>query len=157
MKMNHHEARAAYTRYTLGASERGEKPEHADIFEWGHAHGVELTSCESPNHEYPYCKGEPWECPKCGRLLCMQEGGGDSELCDSCLAAEPTLDAITIRIYAASDGGYLYDVYTGDAVDEDLADNSDDGGLCTGAFTDALGMAESAARDVLARYTPKKD
>ena len=53
------------------------------------------------------------------------------------------MSEITIRVYEASDGGYMYDVYKGDAVDEDA--ESDDGGQCTGNMQDALEMAVQSA------------
>lgn len=154
MKMTHHEARAAWTRYTLGCEERGEVQEHEDVFAWGEANGVELTSCESTNHTT--CEGGPWVCPFCDKFLCGMEGGADFVGCDDCWAKEPDLEAVTIKIYRASNGGYLYDIYDCDAIDlaQQMEDEpeSDDGGLCTGTFKDAIGMAAGHAESLIERY-----
>ncbi len=62
------------------------------------------------------------------------------------------MEALTIRIYAAAEGGYMYDIY-----DTDVADNiepeleSVDGGLCTTTMLNALGMAAQQAEELIER------
>lgn len=58
---------------------------------------------------------------------------------------------ITIRIYPTEQGGYMYDVYESDAVDEDIED-SDDGGQCTGTYANALEMANDAALKIIRNH-----
>lgn len=52
---------------------------------------------------------------------------------------------ITIRITEATEGGYMYDIYDGNAVDDELAGDTYDGGQCTTTIGNALGMANEAA------------
>lgn len=63
------------------------------------------------------------------------------------------MDAITIRIYQAEAGGYMYDIYKGDAIEEayteSLAPDSDDGGMCTTTMQNALGMAVQQATAII--------
>lgn len=58
------------------------------------------------------------------------------------------MDGITIRIWKAeSEEGYFYDIFdTEDANDESEAV---DGGLCTGTFEDAIGMASEQAITII--------
>jgi hypothetical protein len=70
------------------------------------------------------------------------------------------MDEITIHIFAASDGGYLYDIYTcspkrcyaggGDV-------ESADGGLCTTTMQSALDMAASQALHLIERAEREED
>ncbi len=63
----------------------------------------------------------------------------------------PRITELTISIYEAADGGFMYDIYK----NKDLAaiaespSHSDDGGLCTTSITNALGMAVSQAQDLI--------
>ena len=62
------------------------------------------------------------------------------------------MDEITIHIFAASDGGYMYDIYPC-APDKSYAGGGDiesvDGGLCTTTMKNALDMAASQALDLI--------
>ena len=44
------------------------------------------TGCESTNHRVPEdCYGELWQCSRCGKSICHQEGSTDRpDLCDDC-------------------------------------------------------------------------
>lgn len=54
---------------------------------------------------------------------------------------------ITIRIYEASDAGYMYDIYAN--APDDLTDvEPDDGGQCTSTFNNAVDMAAQQAKDL---------
>ena len=60
-------------------------------------------------------------------------------------------DALTIRIYEASEGGYMYDIYNCEDVDDDA--EPIDGGQCTSDdIKDALDMATAQARALV--YCP---
>lgn len=64
------------------------------------------------------------------------------------------MDSITITIKEYSEGGYYYDIYDHEhgADCEDAEEcESEDGGWCTTTMANALGMAESAARDLIER------
>lgn len=42
-----------------------------------------IVGCESVNHSV--CKGEIWECERCGKKVCWEEGSVDLiDLCDDC-------------------------------------------------------------------------
>lgn len=42
-----------------------------------------IVGCESNNHSS--CKGELWECERCHKKVCWEEGSTDLlELCDDC-------------------------------------------------------------------------
>jgi hypothetical protein len=57
------------------------------------------------------------------------------------------LNALVIRIFEASDGGYIYDIF--DTEDDDA--ESIDGGLCTTTLLNALHMAHNQAQDLIER------
>ena len=43
------------------------------------------TGCESTSHDHDDCRGELWQCEKCGKQVCWADGtDNDPELCDSC-------------------------------------------------------------------------
>ena len=45
--------------------------------------GNRLADCQSTNHTS--CKGELWECERCGKKICWEEGSTDLfDLCDNC-------------------------------------------------------------------------
>jgi len=45
--------------------------------------GKRIVGCESTNHTS--CKGELWECERCYKKICWEEGSTDLlELCDDC-------------------------------------------------------------------------
>jgi hypothetical protein len=45
--------------------------------------GKRIPSCESTNHTS--CKGELWECERCHKKVCWEEGSTNLiELCDDC-------------------------------------------------------------------------
>jgi hypothetical protein len=45
--------------------------------------GKRIIGCESKNHTS--CKGELWECERCHKKVCWEEGSTDLlELCDDC-------------------------------------------------------------------------
>ena len=62
------------------------------------------------------------------------------------------VEELTIHIFAAADGGYMYDIYAA-APDSEAVENgaSDDGGLCTTTIENALDMARSQALDIINR------
>jgi hypothetical protein len=42
-----------------------------------------IVECESTNHLV--CKGEIWECERCGKKVCWEEGSVDLiDMCDDC-------------------------------------------------------------------------
>lgn len=41
-----------------------------------------FKECESKNHEE--CRGEIWQCEKCKKKTCYEEGGEQDNLCDDC-------------------------------------------------------------------------
>ena len=49
-----------------------------------------LKGCQSTNHDT--CYGELWQCSKCGKSVCCNEGMPDSDLCDSCWAERDPQD-----------------------------------------------------------------
>lgn len=57
------------------------------------------------------------------------------------------INALTIKIFEASEGGYIYDIFD---TDEDDAE-SIDGGLCTTTLLNALHMAHDQAQDLIER------
>lgn len=59
------------------------------------------------------------------------------------------MDSITIRIMESSEGGYVFDIYENDAIDE-LA-TPDDRGLCTTTMLNALDMAMEQVKSVIKR------
>jgi hypothetical protein len=62
------------------------------------------------------------------------------------------MNEITIHIYEASDGGYMYDIYDcgpSDAYGGDGDRESIDGGQCTTTLSNALDMAHSQARNLI--------
>jgi len=45
--------------------------------------GDRIIGCQSKNHTA--CKGELWECERCHKIVCWEEGSTDLiELCDDC-------------------------------------------------------------------------
>ncbi len=46
--------------------------------------GDRIVGCESENHIS--CKGELWECERCYKIICWEEGYADNlvDLCDDC-------------------------------------------------------------------------
>lgn len=45
--------------------------------------GKRIIGCQSKNHNT--CKGELWECERCYKKVCWEEGSTDLlELCDNC-------------------------------------------------------------------------
>lgn len=46
--------------------------------------GNRIAGCQSTNHTE--CKGELWECKRCHRKICWEEGYADDlvDLCDDC-------------------------------------------------------------------------
>jgi hypothetical protein len=46
--------------------------------------GKRIVGCQSTNHTV--CKGELWECQRCHRKICWEEGSADDlvDLCDDC-------------------------------------------------------------------------
>ena len=44
-------------------------------------------------------------------------------------------------------GGYMFDIWCDENIEED--EDSDDGGLCTGSYEDAIDMACEQAKDLL--------
>ena len=46
--------------------------------------GDRIIGCESENHTS--CKGTLWECERCHKIICWEEGHADDlpELCDDC-------------------------------------------------------------------------
>jgi hypothetical protein len=46
--------------------------------------GARIVGCQSTNHTA--CKGELWECERCHKLICWEEGNADNlfEFCDDC-------------------------------------------------------------------------
>jgi hypothetical protein len=45
--------------------------------------GNRIVGCQSTNHMS--CKGELWECERCHKIICWEEGSADlPELCDDC-------------------------------------------------------------------------
>jgi len=58
------------------------------------------------------------------------------------------IEELTIRIMPASEGGYTYDIWLMDAVDENAIDSAD-GGLCTSTPSNALEMAYDQALSLL--------
>lgn len=61
--------------------------------------------------------------------------------------AKRDMESITIRITEASEGGYIYDLYKFDAINE-LAEPWD-GGQCTTTMLNALGMAVQEAEEII--------
>ena len=62
------------------------------------------------------------------------------------------MDALTILIFPASEGGYMYEIYDHDHGDRCLVSDacvSNDGGLCTTTMQSALGMATEQAEDLI--------
>lgn len=53
---------------------------HAMSSKW---RGKRIVGCESTNHTS--CKGELWECERCHKKICWEEGSVDLiDLCDNC-------------------------------------------------------------------------
>jgi len=53
---------------------------HAMSAKWK---GKRIVGCESTNHTS--CKGELWECERCHKKVCWEEGSADLiDLCDNC-------------------------------------------------------------------------
>ena len=45
--------------------------------------GDRIVGCQSTNHTA--CRGELWECERCHKIICWEEGTTDMpEICDSC-------------------------------------------------------------------------
>lgn len=45
--------------------------------------GNRIVGCQSTNHNS--CKGELWECKRCRKVVCWEEGSTDLiDLCDNC-------------------------------------------------------------------------
>lgn len=45
--------------------------------------GNRIVGCQSTNHTS--CKGELWECKRCHKVVCWEEGSVDLiDLCDNC-------------------------------------------------------------------------
>ena len=46
--------------------------------------GDRILGCQSTNHAA--CKGELWECRRCHKVICWEEGSADDlvDLCDDC-------------------------------------------------------------------------
>ncbi len=45
--------------------------------------GNRIVGCQSANHAS--CKGELWECKRCHKVVCWEEGSVDLiDLCDNC-------------------------------------------------------------------------
>jgi len=45
--------------------------------------GIRIVGCQSTNHVS--CKGELWECERCQKVVCWEEGSVDLiNLCDDC-------------------------------------------------------------------------
>lgn len=64
------------------------------------------------------------------------------------MAAKPIIkDALCIRIFPHSEGGYEYSIYASDDWDADA--EPVDGGLCTSTLQAALGMAVEQARALM--------
>lgn len=66
------------------------------------------------------------------------------------------MKALTITIYEASEGGYLYDIYDTELEQtarliESGQNDSLDGGLCTTTLLNALGMATQQAEALIKR------
>ena len=59
------------------------------------------------------------------------------------------MEAITIIIYEASEGGYMYDIYEGEGVPP--CEDAYDGGHCTSTLENAIEMAASQAVDLVKR------
>lgn len=57
------------------------------------------------------------------------------------------IDSLTIKIYPASDEGYMYDIYDNEDGDGDAID----GGQCTTTLQNALDMAHEQAHAIIAR------
>ncbi len=70
--------------------------------------------------------------------------------CLDCEIANEVPREMCIKIfYSESNGGYNYDVYESETPDED--EESIDGGLCTGMFSDAVEMATQMAMEIAKR------
>jgi hypothetical protein len=50
-----------------------------------------------------------------------------------------------------SPGGYMFDIWLNEDIDEN--ESSDDGGLCTGSYQDAIDMACAQAKDLMKNRT----
>lgn len=57
------------------------------------------------------------------------------------------MNQLFIKIEAASEGGFFYDVYDRDPAGDDI--DCLDGGQCTGALADALEMAFETAKALI--------
>jgi len=46
--------------------------------------GDRIVGCQSTNHSE--CKGELWECERCHKIICSEEGYADDlvDVCDDC-------------------------------------------------------------------------
>lgn len=56
---------------------------------------------------------------------------------------------ITIHLFEASEGGFMYTIWLGDPLDATADDNGHDGGHCTGTIENALEMAMEQAITLL--------
>lgn len=61
---------------------------------------------------------------------------------------------MTIHIFEASEGGYMYDIYAGTPEEIESGLQSEDGGLCTTTMQNALEMAASQALDLIKSKRP---
>jgi hypothetical protein len=55
--------------------------QHKPRIKW---EGDRIVGCESTNHSS--CKGELWECERCYKKVCWEEGSADElvDFCDDC-------------------------------------------------------------------------
>jgi len=56
---------------------------------------------------------------------------------------------ITIHIFEASEGGYMYDIYLADPKRVIELDDAFDGGHCTGSLADCLTMLQDQVLDAV--------
>jgi len=59
------------------------KLEYLEIQWVGKKAGKRILGCQSTNHAI--CKGDLWECERCHKIVCWEEGSTDlPEVCDDC-------------------------------------------------------------------------
>lgn len=56
---------------------------------------------------------------------------------------------LTINIWEASEGGYIYDIYINKELEELEDIDGEDGGHCTGTLRNALDMTNDQAKDMV--------
>lgn len=66
--------------YKILMKQKYPKPK-SSIGKW---HGNRIIGCQSTNHTV--CEGELWECHRCHKIVCWEEGCADDliDLCDDC-------------------------------------------------------------------------